>query len=92
MSEPHLVVALVLLAAVIFGLILLFAGSGRVERLLALQLLGTTLVAVVMLLAGALQMPRLFDLALVLGLLAPAVAVAFVHYGRVTPKSGDREA
>jgi multicomponent Na+:H+ antiporter subunit F len=84
-------VALVLLAAVIIGLVLTFARKGQVEWLLALQLLGTTAVAVAMLIASALQQPGLLDLALVLGLLAPAVAVAFVHYGGVGSGTGKRE-
>jgi len=58
-----------------------FMGAGRVERLLALQLLGTTAVAIVLLLSQGLELPGLRDLALVLGLLAATVAVAFVRYG-----------
>ena len=81
MDDLHLVAALVLLATVTIGLIWVFTGTGHVERLLALQLFGTTTVAVVLLLAQGLELPGLRDLALVLGLLAATVAVAFVRYG-----------
>ncbi len=80
MAEPHLLAALVLLVTVTVGLVRVLLSTGRVERLLALQLLGTTAVAVVLLLAQGLMLPGLRDLALVLGLLASTVAVAFVRY------------
>ncbi len=79
MSEWYLTTALILLATVCLGLIRVLLGSSRVERLLALQLLGTTVVAVVLLLAHAFQQPGLYDLALVLGILAAIVTVAFVR-------------
>jgi len=81
MGEPHLFAATVLLATVTVGLVRVLLGTGRVEGLLALQLLGTTAVAVVLLLAQGLELSGLRDLALVLGLLASTVAVAFVRYG-----------
>lgn len=81
MDDPHLLAALVLLATVTAGLIVVLRRPGRVERLLALQLLGTTTVAVVLMLAHGLALPGLRNLALVLGLLASIVGVAFVRYG-----------
>ena len=80
MNDAHLLAAAVLLATVTAGLIRVMSGRGRIERLLALQLLGTTGVAVVLLLAEGMALPGLRDLALVLGLLAATVAVAFVRY------------
>ena len=81
MNEPYLFAALALMATVVIGLLRILPGQGRVERLLALQLLGTTLVAAILLLAYALETPGLLDLALVLGLLAASLAVAFVRFG-----------
>ena len=81
MNEPHLAAALILLVTVIIGVVRIFTGPRRVERLLALQLLGTTAVAIVLLLAHGLNQPGLRNIALVLGLLACIVAVAFVRYG-----------
>jgi len=90
-DDLHLLAALVLLATVTLGLIRVFIGTGRVERLLALQLLGTTAVAIVLLLAEGLELAGLRDLALVLGLLAATVAVAFVRYGGLhSRKEGSR--
>ncbi len=81
MVEPHLFAALVLLATVSAGLLRALIGTDRVERLLALQLLGTTAVAVVLLLGHEFGLPALRNVALVVGLLAAIVAVAFVRYG-----------
>lgn len=83
MSDSHLFAALILLATVTAGLVRIFIGSGRVEWLLALQLLGTSAVAVVLLLAHGMQMPGLRDLALLIGLLASILAVAFVRYSGI---------
>ena len=81
MSEPYLIAALALLGTVVIGLLRILPCRGSVERLLALQLLGTTLVAVIMLLAYAFKAPGLLNLALVLGVLAASLAVAFVRFG-----------
>ena len=86
MYEGYLFIACLLLASVVVGAVRVFWDYGRVERLLILQLLGTTLVAVVLLLAQALQHPGLFDLALVIGLLAAILAVAFVRGGLIHSK------
>ncbi len=91
MADPHLLAALVLLVTVTVGLVRVLLSTGRVERLLALQLLGTTAVAVVLLLAQGLMLPGLRDLALVLGLLASTVAVAFVRYGGLVSRKEERK-
>jgi len=88
MSEAYLFCAFVLLFSVSAGLVLILLGKGRVERLLVLQLLGTSTVAVVLLLAQSLKLPGLRDLALVLGLLACIVALAFIRYGCLDSGSG----
>lgn len=84
MRDPYLITALILLATVTAGLLRLFVGTARVERLLALQLLGTTTVAIVLLLALGMQQPVLADVALVLGLLASTIAIAYVRYGTMS--------
>ena len=89
MDELYLYAALLLLATVTTGLLRVLHGSGKVERLLALQLLGTTSVAVVLLLAEGLDRPGLRDLALVLGLLSPILAVAFVRFCVLVHTGGD---
>lgn len=89
MDELYLYAALLLLATVTIGLLRVLHGSGKLERLLSLQLLGTTSVAVVLLLAEGLDRPGLRDLALVLGLLAPILAVAFVRYCVLAHPEGD---
>ena len=84
MTEPYLLCALLTLLSVSVGLILILQkskGMGRVERLLVLQLLGTSSVAVVLLLAQSLKLPGLRDLALVLGLLACIMSIAFIRFG-----------
>ena len=91
MDDPYLLAALVLLASVTAGLVRVMFGTGRVERLMALQLLGTTAVAVVLLLAQGLELPGLRDLALVLGLLACIMVVAFVRYGGLDSIKGERK-
>ena len=85
MGDIYMLVALILLATVTAGLVRIFTGEGKVERLLALQLFGTTAVAIVLLFAEGLNLPGLRDLALVLGLLAAIVAVAYVRYGSMNP-------
>jgi len=89
MAEPHLLAAWVLLTSVTAGLGWIFWKSAGVDRLLALQLLGTTSVAITLLLAEGLALPGLRDLALVLGLLASVMAVAFVRYGMLSTHRED---
>ena len=81
MSDLYLLFALILLGTVSAGLVRIYTGKGKVERLLVLQLFGTTAVAIVLLLAEGLELPGLRDLALVFGLLASVFSVAFVRYG-----------
>ena len=91
MANMYLLAALVLLSTVTAGLVRVFMMTSRVEWLLALQLLGTTAIAVVLLLAQGLELPGLRNLALVLGLLASTVAVAFVRYGYIDSDTGSRK-
>lgn len=87
MSGVYLFAALILLATVTAGLVRIFIGRARVERLLALQLFGTTAVAIVLLLAEGLKQPVLRDLALVLGLLASTISIAYIRYGDLNPET-----
>lgn len=87
MSDPYLLFALILLGTVSVGLVRIYTGEGKVERLLVLQLFGTTAVAIVLLLAEGLKLSGLRDLALVFGLLASVFSVAFVRYGAMEPSN-----
>lgn len=76
----HLLAALILMATVTAGLVKILLLPNRIEKLLALQLLGTTTVAVMLLISHGLSLPGLRDLALITGLLAAIISVAFVRY------------
>ena len=89
MTALYLTAAMILLTTVTTGLYYLLRSPRRVVWLLTLQLLGTALVAIVLLLAHAVGRPGLYDLALVLGILAAILAVAFVQSGLVTNSEGD---
>ena len=66
------------LATVALGLMRILLGPTRADRIMAAQLLGTGGIAVLLLVARAIPMPGMVDVALVLGLLAAFVSVAFV--------------
>jgi len=93
MNDLYLFAAAILLATVTAGLVRIFIGTANIERLLALQLFGTTTVAIVLLLAEGLEQPVLRDLALVLGLLASTMSIAYVRYGglNTNPDQADRQ-
>ena len=68
-----------LLLTLLLGLIRVFRGPSRADRMLAAQLFGTTGVATVLILALVTGTEALFDVALVMAVLAPITSVAFVH-------------
>ena len=70
-----------LLLTLLLGLIRVFRGPSRADRMLAAQLFGTTGVATVLILALVTGTEALFDVALVMAVLAPITSVAFVHLG-----------
>jgi multicomponent Na+:H+ antiporter subunit F len=78
MTEFLLAAAGFVLAVVVLGLVRVLHGPGRADRIMAVQLLGTGGIAVLLLLGQAVAMVGVIDVALVLGLLAAFVAVAFV--------------
>lgn len=69
----------VLLLSLLVGLVRVFRGPSDADRMVAAQLFGTTGVAVLLLWSIASGSPALLDVALVLAVLAPITAVAFVH-------------
>jgi len=69
--------AAVVLALVALGLVRVARGPEEADRIMAAQLLGTGGIAVLLLLAQAVAMPGVVDVALVLGLLAAFISVAF---------------
>jgi multicomponent Na+:H+ antiporter subunit F len=78
MADFLLAAAAFVLFVVALGLVRLLHGPGRADRIMAVQLLGTGGTAVLLLLGQALPMAGVVDVALVLGLLAAFVSVAFV--------------
>ena len=69
----------VLLITLLLGLVRVVRGPGAADRMLAAQLFGTTGVAILLIQAVATGRSGLLDVALVLAVLAPITAVAFVH-------------
>jgi multicomponent Na+:H+ antiporter subunit F len=78
MADFLLAAAAFVLAVVGLGLVRVLRGPGRADRIMAVQLLGTGGIAVLLLLAQTVAMAGVVEVALVLGLLAAFVAVAFV--------------
>ncbi|MGA8969648.1 MAG: monovalent cation/H+ antiporter complex subunit F [Pseudolabrys sp.] len=67
------------LAMVALGLLSVFRGPSDADRMLSAQLIGTGGVSVLLLLAVATEIPSIADVALMLALLAPFAAVAFLR-------------
>ena len=70
--------ALVLLASLLLGLVRIWRGPGFADRMLAAQLAGTTGIALLVVFAERLAMPALRDVALLFALLALLAVLAFV--------------
>ncbi|RUO26320.1 pH regulation protein F [Aliidiomarina minuta] len=83
------IAALILLLTLLVGLIRVWHGPDRADRMLAAQLFGSTGVALLLVLAQAMQQPALRDVALVLALLAVLAMVAFVHKVKQPKPGGD---
>ena len=71
--------AVLLLGTVAAGLVRIFLGPTRADRMMAAQIIGTSGVAVILLIARIEALPELVDIALVLALLTVLAAVAFVR-------------
>jgi multicomponent Na+:H+ antiporter subunit F len=89
MATFDLTVAGFLLINVAAGLVRIARGPTAPDRMLAAQLFGSTGTAVLLLLASGLDSPALRDAALVFGVLAGVVTVAFVRRGWRPPLPGD---
>lgn len=79
MQPLHIGLACFLLANMLAGLVRVWRGPTRADRMLSAQLLGTTGVATILVLAHALALPALYDVALVLAMLAALATVVFVR-------------
>jgi multicomponent Na+:H+ antiporter subunit F len=66
------------LAMVALGLVRIFRGPARADRMMGAQLIETGGVAVLLLLAVATRTPSVVDVALIVALLGAFVSVAFV--------------
>jgi len=78
MADFLLAAAGFVLATVALGLVRILRGLGDADRIMAAQLLGTGGIAALLLLGAAMSVPAAVDVALILGLLAAFVSVAFV--------------
>lgn len=74
-----LAAAAFVLLMVAIGLARILYGPADVDRILSVQLLGSGGVAVLLLLSVAVKLPPIMDVALMLGLLATFVSVAFLR-------------
>lgn len=79
LSDIHLAVALLLLAAMSIGLIRVAIGPTPSDRLMAAQLLGTSGIGLLLVLIPVIRVPALIDVALVFSLLAAVAIVAFTR-------------
>lgn len=79
MINPYLFFATVILLTVIAGVVRVFRGPTRADRMLSAQLCGTTIVAIVLLVAESGRDSKLYDVALVFALLTAIATVAFVR-------------
>ena len=79
MREWYLLFAMLILLTVIVGLLRVFLGPTRADRMLAAQLCGTASTAILLLLACALKKLFLYDVALVFAILTAVSTIAFVR-------------
>jgi multicomponent Na+:H+ antiporter subunit F len=77
LDEIYLSIAAFILITLVIGLLRVFWGPTRADRILSAQLMGTTGVAIILLLSEAMQMPSLVDVALVFALLSAVTATVF---------------
>jgi len=88
MADFLLAAAALVLAMGAGGLVRILRGPGDADRIMAAQLLGTGGIAALLLFAKATNAPAAVDLALILGLLAAFISVAFVK-GVTRPETDD---
>ena len=82
MTLALMTAALFLIINLLVGLVRLYRGPGRADRIQALLLFGTSTVAVLLLLAYAQQRETLIHVALILVMLAAIASIAFVQLPR----------
>lgn len=75
-------VALILLASLLAGLVRVIRGPAPEARLMAAQLLGTTAVAILLILSGLTGQSAFLDVAMVFAILAAVALIAFVALSR----------
>lgn len=78
MDEIYLSIAAFILITLVIGLVRVFWGPTRADRILCAQLMGTTGVAIILLLSEAMQMSSLVDVALIFALLSAVTATVFI--------------
>jgi multicomponent Na+:H+ antiporter subunit F len=78
LDEIYLGIAAFILITLVIGLLRVFWGPTRADRMLSAQLMGTTGVAIILLLSEAMQMSSLVDVALIFALLSAVTATVFI--------------
>ena len=79
MSWLHILLALILLPTIGVGMIRIFQGPTRADRMMTAQLFGTSGVAILLLLSVGMDNPVLFDIGLVFALLAALATMTFIR-------------
>lgn len=79
MTPVYPIIELLLILNIILGMLRIVRGPTLVDRVLAVQMFGTTGVAVLLVMAHRMDMAALRNAALIFGLLATLVVVAFVR-------------
>lgn len=79
MIELYTSVVAFILITLILGLLRIFRGPTKADRILTAQLIGTNGVAIILLLSEAMQMQSLIDVALIFALLSAVTATVFVR-------------
>jgi multicomponent Na+:H+ antiporter subunit F len=77
--ELYTSAAAFILITLVLGLIRIFRGPTKADRILTAQLIGTNGVAIILLLSEVMQMQSLIDVALIFALLSAVTATVFVR-------------
>ncbi len=78
MFEFNIIASILVVLCLVAGVVRIWLGPGKVNRLLAAQLFGSMSVTITILLASVLNLESLIDLAIVLSLLASIAVIAFI--------------
>jgi multicomponent Na+:H+ antiporter subunit F len=83
MTTLYSILSIVLVLSLLSGLVRIFLGPTKADRMLAAQLFGTVGVALLLLLSVFNQNWLLLDVALILAVLASVTLIAFIKLGEL---------